>query len=220
MTLSAQKALILASLSPRRRDLLRQSGLSLEVIPSRAEELILSGECPQQAVARLAEIKAQEVALRYKERFVIAADTMVVLPDESEKLPHFDLSKAEGRYKMLGKPLSDEEAAGMLRLLSGRTHLVISAFCIININSSLKVIRVVESAVKFRKLSEQEIEAYVRSGEPRDKAGAYAVQGIGAMFIERINGSYTNVVGLPLAEVIEELSKLGVWRAELIGSAQ
>jgi septum formation protein len=168
-------------------------GLTCEVIPSLVDETPVCHESPVQHVTRLAEKKAEEVAVRMSPRWVIAADTAVVLGQE-----------------ILGKPEDVEDARAMLRRLSGKEHSVLTGFCILRHPTGEKHVEAVESKVRFKNLAASEIDWYVKTGEPFDKAGAYAVQGRGAFMIKAICGSYTNVVGLPLCEVIEALGRLGV----------
>lgn len=179
--------LILASSSPRRLELLRAAGIGFEVMAPGLEEVLVAGEGPEAAVRRLAEEKARAVMGRVAgEAVVLAADTAVVL---------------EGR--MLGKPGSVEEAGEMLRSLSGRTHEVMTGFALGRggrVRSAVCVTR-----VAFRVLGEEEIGAYVATGEPMDKAGGYGIQSGAAHMVRSVWGSYTNVVGLPVAEVVEGL---------------
>ncbi len=182
--------LILASGSPRRADLLRQIGLEFEVIPSDIDEDEISGDSPQQRALNAALAKALDVARKVGEGIVIGADTIVVL---------------EGR--ILGKPSGPQEAIRMLTLLSGKTHRVITGVALVDA-SSMKVESWVESTyVTFRELSPDEIIEYVETGIPLDKAGAYGIQDKAAAFVKRIEGCYFNVVGLPLATLIERLRK-------------
>ncbi len=186
--------IILASASPRRKELLRQVGFDFEVIPSRAEEHEITGESPQEHVIRLSLEKAREVSTRddIDGRWVIGSDT-IVLRDE----------------QILGKPENDEEAARMLRSLSGRTHQVLSGYAILDRRTGENRSAAVTTRVSFRSLTDAEISGYIASGEPADKAGAYAIQGLGAFMVSRIEGSYSNVVGLPLCEVVQALEILG-----------
>ena len=182
--------LILASGSPRRADLLRQIGLEFEVIPSDIDEDEISGDSPQQRALNAALAKALDVARKVGEGIVIGADTIVVL---------------EGR--ILGKPSGPQEAIRMLTLLSGKTHRVITGVALVDA-SSMKVESWVESTyVTFRELSPDEVIEYVETGIPLDKAGAYGIQDKAAAFVKRIEGCYFNVVGLPLATLIERLRK-------------
>ena len=180
--------IILASQSPRRRYLLERAGLSFDVIPSRLDEDSISAATPDDYVRDLAQAKAVDVARLHPDSWVIGADTVVV---------------AEGR--ILGKPASTAQARGMLRRLSGRLHQVLTGYCICRMSSGRVFADVARTDVLFKALTEAEIEWYIRTGEPFDKAGAYAIQGIGTFLVKRINGSYTNVVGLPVCEVVEFL---------------
>jgi septum formation protein len=184
--------LILASKSPRRYELLKQVGLDFDVIPSRVEEDFAKGESPRKHVLRLAEAKVLEVARRYPGRWVVAADTIVYVD-----------------HSILGKPKSREEAKKMLRRLSGKEHRVLTGFSVHHLEKGKRDREAVQTAVKVKKLTQAEMEWYIQTGEPFDKAGGYAVQGIGSFMIESIKGSYTNVVGLPICELIQMLSRLG-----------
>jgi septum formation protein len=186
--------IVLASSSPRRRELLTQVGIRFSVVPSRAPEDILPEETPEEHVVRLARDKAAEVAARpdVPGRWFVGSDT-VVLRDEA----------------ILGKPADSEEAAATLRSLSGRDHRVLSGYCVLDRFSGKAEGGVVSTRVRFKKLTEEEIAGYIATGEPMDKAGAYAIQGIGAFMVRCIEGSYTNVVGLPLCEVVEVLERMG-----------
>ncbi len=185
--------LILASASPRRQELLRLAGVPFEVIPSQVEEKLLSGESPEEYVIRLARMKAVDVAKKFHDRWVLGADTAVVI---------------DGR--MLGKPKDRREAKEMMEMLSRREHLVITGYCILNSTILEKRAGKVTTRVRFKPLSSEEIRWYLNTGEPYDKAGGYAIQGKAAFMVQEIQGSYTNVVGLPLCEVIEALQGLGV----------
>lgn len=192
--LSSSK-LILASASPRRKELLRLVGLDFEIKPSNTTEIFLNGETPEEHVLRLSEQKAVSISIHNPDAWVLGADTIVIINGE-----------------VLGKPVVADEAKEMLRKLSGRKHKVITGFCLTRKNTDIIVKNTVESSVVFKEISEDEINWYVRKKEPYDKAGGYAVQGIGAFFIKEIHGSYTNVVGLPLCEVMEALKKIGAIR--------
>ncbi len=187
--------LILASASPRRQELLRQIGLSFTVIPSRLAEN--TAECnPVKKVKALALAKATEVAERTGRGLVLGADTMVVIGD-----------------KILGKPSSSDEAAAMLRTLSGRVHRVCTGIALVDAATGRSRAATECTLVKFRSLSEREIEAYVASGEPLDKAGAYGIQGHAAVFVSGIKGCYSNVVGLPLSrlwQMLQDFSETGL----------
>lgn len=184
---------ILASSSPRRRELLASIGIEFDVLPSHVPEVHRPSEAPEEYVARLSRDKAGAIAAGHRDRWVIAADTTVHLGDQ-----------------LLEKPVDVAEAKRMLGAISGRTHVVYTGVTIENANEGYRETRVAETEVRMVPLSPAEIEWYVASGEPLDKAGAYAAQGIGAMFIESIHGSYTNVVGLPLALLIQMLKKAGL----------
>jgi len=181
---------ILASASPRRRELLASIGIDFEVIPSHIPEVRAPGEAPEEYVARLSREKATEVARRHPSQWIIAADTTVLLGDE-----------------LLEKPVDAEDAKRMLATIAGRTHIVYTGVTVQNHERDYRDTRVAESEVRMLPLGARDIEWYVATGEPLDKAGAYAVQGIGAMFIDSIHGSYTNVVGLPLALLFQMLRK-------------
>ncbi len=184
--------LILASQSPRRYELLKQMGLEFDVIPSGVSEEFSSKESPRDHVVRLAEEKALEVGKRFPDRWVIAADTAVIVD-----------------HAVLGKPASREEAILMLSRLSGREHRVLTGFSVVHLGKGKKGIDAVETVVKVKSLSLNEMKWYTGTEEPFDKAGAYAIQGKGAFMIESIHGSYTNVVGLPICELMEMLKRLG-----------
>jgi septum formation protein len=186
--------LYLASASPRRQELLRQLGIGFDVMPSNIHEVREAGESPAQYVARVAGDKARRVAQLVKERGmpvrpVLGADTEVVLDGE-----------------ILGKPENAAHGADMLRRLAGRTHEVLSAVCVWHRGKEYTALST--SRVTFRPLAPAEIEQYWNTGEPRDKAGAYAIQGRAAAFISRLEGSYSGVMGLPLFELDEILRKI------------
>lgn len=185
--------LILASASPRRRELLASIGLEFEVLPSNVPEVHREGEAPEEYVARLSRDKAEALATAHPSRWVIAADTTVLLGEE-----------------LLEKPVDAADAARMLGKIAGQTHIVYTGVTLENAERGYRDTRVAESEVRMLPLLPDEIEWYVRTGEPLDKAGAYAVQGIGAMFIDSIHGSYTNVVGLPLATLFLMLRRAGI----------
>jgi septum formation protein len=184
--------LILASKSPRRHELLKQVGLDFDVIPSRIEEDFVKGESPRKHVLRLAEAKALDVGNQHPDRWVVAADTIVYVD-----------------HSILGKPKNREEARKMLRRLSGKEHRVLTGFSVLHLERGKRDREAVQTTVKVKKLTQPEIEWYVRTCEPFDKAGGYAIQGIGSFMIESIKGSYSNVVGLPICELIQMLSRLG-----------
>lgn len=185
--------LILASKSPRRRYLLKQAGLDFLVVPSHVDESKISMSDPKEYVTTLAETKAQDVARKFPESWIIGADTIVVIGDA-----------------ILGKPSSKDHARNMLLRLSGRTHQVYTGFAICCKARNRLFSQVLKTDVLFKELSEEEIQWYIHTPEPFDKAGAYAIQGMGTFLVRSIHGSYTNVVGLPVCEVIEFLIKEGL----------
>ncbi|MBW2200779.1 MAG: septum formation inhibitor Maf [Deltaproteobacteria bacterium] len=182
--------LILASKSQRRRYLLKQAGLSFSVIPSSVDEKSVSMTSPEKYVRDLAEAKAGEVAKKYPESWVIGADTIVLMDGI-----------------ILGKPGSKSEARKMLKQLSGKIHQVLTGYTICCLAKKRNFSETVKTEVLFKHLTDEEIEWYIQSKEPFDKAGAYAIQGLGTFLVKSIKGSYTNVVGLPVCEVIEFLNK-------------
>jgi septum formation protein len=188
-----KRRIILASASPRRREILGITGLRFSVDSSEYEEDMEMGLKPHQLAKFLSAEKARAIASKYPNALVIAADTFIVF-----------------KGKFLGKPHTEEEARRMLVLLNGKAHSVITGFTILDTKSRKKLSRSVETKVYFRKMTEQEIESYVGTGEPLDKAGAYAIQGIGAVIVKKIEGDYFNVVGLPLNSLTEALRKFGV----------
>ena len=189
------RRVLLASASPRRRMLLEGLGYEVEVRATNVEEIRGPGEPPAEMVERLAREKAWAVSVE-DEVPVIAADTAVVLTDRL-----YD--------EILGKPTDDGQAAHMLRRLSGNEHIVMTGYCV-RLGASERI-GVVRTEVWFRSLDDDEIEAYLRTGEAMDKAGAYGIQGYGGALVDRISGSYSNVVGLPVAEVIWDLKDLCRW---------
>jgi len=181
--------LILASNSPRRRELLKNAGFEFDVQPSGIEETRLPTESPEDFALRLARDKALDVASRSAAgSMVLGADTVVAINGE-----------------ILEKPVDAADAARMLRTLSGRTHRVITGICLVRAPGSILAWTHETTSVTFRDLSEEEIEDYVRSSEPFDKAGGYAIQGLASKFVPRIEGCYFNVVGLPVPRVYEIL---------------
>jgi septum formation protein len=185
--------LVLASASPRRAELLGRAGVAFESRPSECDETPIEGEDPIALARRLASAKAQAVAQGDRTRIVLGADTVVWLPDTKT---------------MLGKPRDIDDARAMLRSLAGRMHRVTTAFAIVGAVPAET--HDVTTDVWMRELADAELAAYLATDEWRDKAGAYGIQGIAAAFVTRIDGSYTAVVGLPLAEVIVRLRALGV----------
>lgn len=193
------KRLILASASPRRAGLMRAIGLDFEQLPIGMEESLDSGEDHYQAAVRLAREKARAAsAVTCGEALIIGADTVVVLDD-----------------MIIGKPGSNEDARQILASLSGRRHLVVTGLCLVDKQSERAYSGFEETRVRFRDILDYEIDAYVASGECQDKAGAYGIQGRGALLIEAIEGCYYNVVGLPLNLLRRLMLEAGqdIWRA-------
>lgn len=186
-----QGFLILASASPRRQELLREAGIPIEIHPAHILEEQREGEGPLDYALRLAREKAEAVAGKFPGRFVLGADTIVVVGNE-----------------VLGKPRDREDAARMLRLLSGREHSVTTAVSLISA-SGQKATRAASTKVFFRELAEDEIQQYIATGEPMDKAGGYAIQGGAGRWAIRMEGEFSTVVGLPLALVSEMLRASG-----------
>jgi septum formation protein len=202
---AANPRICLASASPRRQALLAQVGLPFMLLPQHIDETLLPGEGPEAYVNRLAREKAAAAfrdPARPADLPVLAADTTVVCDDE-----------------VLGKPQSMEEAALMLGRLSGRGHQVLTAVALHKPAPGDIQVITVSTQVEFRELSRQEIVAYWNTGEPQDKAGAYAIQGLGAMFVSRVEGSYTNVVGLPLFETLQLLASVSIPGLSLLEGA-
>ena len=188
-----QGNLILASKSPRRRYLLEQAGLKFKVIPSQFDERAVPLTDPAAYARRLARAKADDIAAQYPDHWVIGADTIVLIDN-----------------RVLGKPADPVEARAMLKRLSAQTHQVYTGYAICCRNLGRQFDEAVCTDVTFKALSDDEIEWYIHTDEPFDKAGAYAIQGLGTFLVKRVNGSYTNVVGLPVCEVIEYLIKQNV----------
>ncbi len=190
---------VLASGSPRRKELLTWAGISFEIMISDVDETPRKKELPAQMVRRLSREKAEAVGKSLlqsaREAIVIAADTTVVSP----------------KGKILGKPADPEEAFKMISELQGKTHQVLTGYSLVKVQNGkiLKIIsKVVKTAVTMRSLSSEERKFYLSQGESMDKAGAYAAQGFGMVLIEKIRGSYTNVVGLPMNEVLRDLRQM------------
>lgn len=189
------RRLILASGSPRRRHLLKQAGLSFSVIPGSFDEktVSISTLSPEVYVKVLAEAKANNVSGRYPENWVIGADTIILI-----------------NKTILGKPESTDDARRMLKQLSGSTHHVLTGYCICCGAKRRSFSETVTTEVLFKDLPDQHIEWYIHTREPFGKAGSYAIQGIGSFMVKSIKGSYSNVVGLPICEVVDFLIKEGV----------
>ena len=196
--------LILASASPRRAELLRSAGIDFDIEPAHVDEDVHHGESPEAYVVRVAEDKARVVSARFPDRIVLAADTTVVV-----------------EHEILGKPRDAADARWMLRLLSGRAHEVLTGVCVMSpaeagrydnealLVSGFSRTEIARTRVDFAELTDEEIDWYVHSGEPMDKAGAYAIQGLASRYVTRIDGSYSNVVGLPVALVYQLLHSIG-----------
>ncbi|UCF30122.1 MAG: septum formation inhibitor Maf [bacterium] len=191
---SRRKKVILASTSPRRKELLEMTGLRFQVEAPQTDEKIIPEETPKEHVERLALEKALSVAKNHPEDIVIGCDTAVVL---------------NGRT-ILGKPRDKKDARAILTKLGGREHTVLSAVAAVWHSKNKKRVVTVETRVRMKQFEDWEIAWYLDSGEPMDKAGAYAVQGRGAIFVEGIVGSYTNVIGLPLMESVLLLRSFGL----------
>ena len=185
--------LILASASPRRADLLRDAGIDVDIQPADVNEDVEAGEAPEVYVRRVAEAKGRAVSHRAPGRYVLAADTAVVVAGH-----------------ILGKPTDAADALRMVQLLSGRAHLVISAVCLVKDGQPVMDTEVDATVVEFAELSPAEITWYLSSGESMDKAGGYGIQGRASRFVTRIAGSYSNVVGLPIAVVYRMCTKAGL----------
>lgn len=201
MSFQESPVIILASASPRRAELLRQLGVAFQQCPVDLDESVWPGEMPADYVRRLALAKAQAVSdmhSHFPSRLVLGSDTSVVLGE-----------------RIFGKPASEDEAVSMLQALSGRTHQVLTGVALVTADRE-PLVDVVVTQVQFRTIEPEEMHAYWRTGEPRDKAGGYAIQGLGAVFVQRIEGSYSGVMGLPLFETAAMLRRSGyfLWPTE------
>lgn len=185
--------IILASTSPRRRELLERTGVSFEVVPSSYEEDMTLPMPPTELAQCLGRGKAIVVARQYPDAVVVGCDTFVVLENQ-----------------IIGKPKTAEEAENTLRILSGRPHVVMSGLAVIHEARKKESVSCVQTTVWFRSLSEKDIDDYVATGEPLGKAGSYAIQGKGGQLIEKIEGNYDNVMGLPVSTLIPILKDFGV----------
>jgi len=185
--------LVLASASPRRQRFLKELGLRFDVLVASVDERQLPGESPEDFVQRLAVQKGDGVSVQRPDAFVLGADTIVVLDGE-----------------VLGKPSDCEDAVAMLEKLSGRWHEVWTGFCLCCRSEGVQIVRAVKTKVLFRSLDRDLCTAYALTDEPLDKAGSYGLQGRGGFLVERIEGSYSNVIGLPVAEVVADLISSGV----------
>ena len=193
LLLKKMARIILASSSPRRKELLEQVGLKFEIFSPDIDESVHVGESADHYVQRLAEQKAQSILAQFPNAIVIAADTSLVLD-----------------HKIIGKPESKQHAFDIWTALSGREHDVLSGICVTSSKCDSRIVqsRVVRTKVYFQKLNRLDMEQYWATGEPIGKAGAYAIQGYAARFIPRIEGSYSNVVGLPLHETLQLLNQV------------
>lgn len=189
---SDQNLIVLASASPRRSELMGLAGIPCNVVPADICEDVLPGELPAEHVERLSREKAQAVAGKVPGRFFIGSDTVVVLDN-----------------RIMGKPADEAQAFEMLAALSGRTHEVISGIAVHDLAKNTCISKSVTTEVLFKSLSDREKQAYIATGCPMDKAGAYAIQGGAVHFIRSIRGSYTNVIGLPMTELYELLQSMG-----------
>ncbi|MFC2006665.1 Maf family protein [Chloroflexota bacterium] len=187
------KTIILASASPSRKELLEKIGLRFKVEPSNCKEYIYSDLDPKELTKKISLRKARVIASKYKNAIVIAADTFVVLGSQ-----------------IMGKPHTENEARKMLEAINGIPHSVITGFSIIDTGINRTLSRSVETKVYIKKLTLAEISSYVKSKESLDKAGAYAIQGLGAVIVEKIEGDYFNVIGLPLSSLTEALKEFGI----------
>jgi septum formation protein len=185
--------IILASSSPRRREILKKAGLKFRVHAGDYEEDLSLKLEPHKLARFLSKEKAGTVSHKYSDAVIIAADTFILF-----------------KGNILGKPHTKARAKKMLALLNNKTHSVITGFTVIDTASGKRSSKSIETRVTFKKLSSKEIDAYVRTGEPLDKAGAYAIQELGAMLVKKIDGDYLNVIGLPLAALADCLKKFGI----------
>lgn len=192
--LHQERSLILASASPRRRDLLREAGLAFEVIASDIPEVPNAGEAPDALARRLALAKAKAIAANRPDAWVLGADTDVSIDGQ-----------------ILGKPSDCEDAKRLLRMIQGRTHQVWGGFALVSTALGISHVESLCTVVEIAPMDEATIAWYVSTGEPLDKAGAYGAQGIGAQFIKTLSGSFTNVVGLPIYETMTALHRYGVY---------
>jgi len=192
-TISAMRTIVLASASPRRKEILEITGLKFSVHKSDYEEDLDLSLTSHKLARFLSLKKAEAVSHHYRDSIIIAADTFIAF-----------------KNRLLGKPLTEKKAIKMLKMLNGKSHAVITGYTIIDTANGKTISKSVATKVYFSTLSDEEITSYVKSGEPLDKAGAYAVQGLGAVFIERIDGDFFNVMGLPLYALTVSLKKFGV----------
>jgi len=187
------KTIILASASPRRKELLEKIGLKFKVEPSNHVEDMHSGLKPHALARSISLEKALAVAGKHKNAIVIAADTFIVF-----------------RGKIMGKPGTEDAAKNMLMTINGKSHSVITGFTILDTDENKILSRSVETKIHIKRLTLEEIDAYIKSKEPLDKAGAYAIQGLGSVIVKKIEGDYFNVMGLPLNALAESLKEFGI----------
>jgi len=187
------RKIILASASPRRREILKATGIQFIVDHAECDESLHSFKDPHRLSKEISARKAAAVALKHPDAIIIAADTFIVFKNE-----------------LMGKPHTDKEALRMLLQLNGKKHSVITGFTVFDTSKQKKSSGSVETKVFFNKMTYDELKAYVKTGEPLDKAGAYAIQGRGAFLVKKIEGDYLNVVGLPLCELLKTLKKFGI----------
>jgi septum formation protein len=192
--LKQNRTIILASASPRRKELLEKIGLKFEVDPSDSNEILRLDIPPERMVKAISHEKALTVAQKYTDAIIIAADTLGIF-----------------NGKIITKPANRDEAKAMLLELSGKSHRVITGFTILDTASKKVTSHTVETKVYFKKLTEEEIDHYINSGEPLDKAGAYGIQGLGSVLIKKIAGDFYNVIGLPISALADNLKKFGVF---------
>ena len=193
MKLINSQKLVLASKSPRRKALLEQLGIDILISPSRIDEKQIQVTAPETYAQHLARLKAEKTAERFPHSYVLGADTIVVLEDQ-----------------ILGKPTTEHHAFEMLNMLNGREHQVYTGFCLLNQMNATCVSRTIITDVQFKQCTDDELRWYIETKEPFGKAGAYAIQGIGAFMVKSITGSYSNVVGLPVCEVVQEMFKINL----------
>ena len=193
VSMSKSKPIILASASPRRKELLALTGLKFRIDAGDYEEDLTLKLKPHDLAKHLSQEKARSVSQNHHDALIIAADTFIVFRD-----------------KLLGKPHTDKEAVRMLVMLNGKSHAVITGYTVLDTKTGKYISRSVETTVWFKKLSPAGIGAYVKTKEPLDKAGAYAIQGLGSLMVKKIQGDYFNVIGLPLASLADTLKKFGI----------
>jgi len=187
------KKIILASKSPRRADLLNQIGLNFEIIPSKINEKQYISQDPEESVKKIALMKANEVAKKIKNGIVIGADTIVILDGE-----------------VIGKPKDERDAFKILKKISNKEHVVITGLAVVDASTKKTFVETVKTLVKFKKITDEEIKDFIDTGEPFDKAGGYGIMNFASIFVEKVNGCFYNVVGLPLSKLTEMLKHFGI----------